>query len=367
MKETTVFQSSAEKLKFLGQPLREALPEGEILAEYRSLSERDQIQVANVIGELRAISESQDVIGNEEYELIVSEEKPRGGELGLVDQREMGKRKKKSKKEFKDRGLDRAEEMLVVFNDIQFVQADPEALGAALKFIKANRKQITHFVLNGDILDMEAASKFPKNPDEIGHTSEEIDQANWFLQTISELLPDAKKVFIKGNHEARWENFLKNQTSGVEEFLITLEEKLGLDKLGYEVVDYGRGKFWEWHDLIFWHGSRAGAKSNIPKLELDDTGGVPVVTGHINRNMFHESVDIRGKKRFAMALGGFSKDDLRFVKKANSAWAQGFAVMYYSKQTGIQPYMIMMEHHRPAFIWNGEIFSGQGFKIGDKV
>lgn len=359
-----------EFLKYLDQqPKRPILKEEVVFSNFWGYSDSDKERIVKFMDELRAIHDSQaeaDVLGTEEYRLILSETAQKGGDTP-IGERELKKKKFRSKQEFKDRGLDKAEEMLVVFNDIQFTQTDGEALGAGLKFIKANRKQITHFVLNGDILDMEATSKFPKEPDELDHTSEELDQAQWFLSTIKDLLPDAKKVFVFGNHEDRYKNFLKNQTNGIEEFLISLEDKLGLKEDGWEVVDYGRGKFWKWHDRIFWHGSRAGAKSNIPKLELEDTGGVSVTTGHINRNMYHESVDVLGKYKSGIAHGGFSKDDLRFVRKANSGWTQGFGVYYWDKRHGEQPYMVLMEHKNPTFIWNGEIFDGTNFQIGDKV
>lgn len=254
-------------------------------------------------------------------------------------------------------------EMLVVVNDTQlYRQCDEEALGACLQFLEHYKDKITHFVFNGDILDFEEQSGFSKSPDQNGQTSLEIRSGRWLFRYISALLPYAEKVFVFGNHDQRWENMLKNQNMGLEEWVVPFDEMFELTKLGYRIIPYGRGNYYPWHDRIFWHGHRAGAKSNIPKMELEEAG-VPVTTAHINRNMFHEYIDAMGNYKSGIAHGGFSKNNLVFMKKANTGWAQGFGVYYWNPETGEQPYSIVMKHGNPTFIWEGKKFSGKGFRI----
>lgn len=324
---------------------------------------------SELVGIIQAHS-SVDTLGQTEYRTILSEVEPRGGELGQLDQREMKKRKVTTKKEFKDKGLEQASEMLVVFNDLQLPDCDSEALGAALSFVKDNRKRITHFVINGDLSDFKMQSRFPKDLEELAErTQAEIDATDWFLSEVARMLPDAKKLWIQGNHDRpRWENMVKNKDNGVKPWLKTLEEMFDLDKLGYEVIEYGMGVYYKWHDRLFWHGARSGAKSNIGKMELEDAGNISVTTAHINRNAYWESRDALGNLKSGIAHGGFSADNLEFVKKANSGWSLGFGIYYWDKKVGEQPYMVVMRHNEGRFISpDGTLYDGHGFKVGDKI
>jgi hypothetical protein len=254
-------------------------------------------------------------------------------------------------------------EMLVVINDTQlYRQCDEEALGAAISFIEYYKDKITHFVLNGDIMDMEEQSTYAHFPEQHGQSSLEIKAGKWLISYLTELLPNAERVFVFGNHDARWSNMLKNQNIGLEEWVTPFEEMFDLPSKGWKVVPYGRGHFYRWHDRIFWHGARAGAKSNVSKQELDDAG-VSVTTAHINRNMYHEQVDAWRNFKSAIAHGGFSKDNLGFVKKANTSWSQGFGVYYWHDEIGEQVYSVVLKHGTPSFIWDGKKFTGRGWQI----
>ncbi len=255
-------------------------------------------------------------------------------------------------------------EMLVVLNDLQLITAnDQEALGAAFKFIDKYSDKITHLVLNGDISDYEQQTSFAKSPDSFGKAAEEIEATKWVLEWLSLKLPRAKKVMIDGNHEERWGNYLQNATNGLEEWIKTPDEMFNFEGLGFEHIRYGAGAFYEWHDRIFWHGHRSGAKSNVPKLEMEDAG-MSTTTGHINRNMEHESRDARGHIKNSLVHAGFSKDNLGFMKKANTGWTQGFGVYYWDKDAGEHAYSIRMVAGNPRFVWEGEVFDGTGFQVG---
>jgi hypothetical protein len=257
-------------------------------------------------------------------------------------------------------------EMLVDFNDTQLYRnCDEEALGAGLQFLRHYKDQITHFVANGDITDYEQQSKFAKLPDGYQQALDEIQSTKWFFKEIARILPNAEKIMIDGNHDMRWENMMKDQTMGIEHWLKTPAEMFQYKALGWKHIGYGRGKYYRWHDRIFWHGQRAGKKMDVAKAELDDALGLSVTTAHINKNMYHEQREITGKLRSAYIHGGFSKDNLNFVRSANSKWSQGFGVYYWSKETGEQVYPIVMSHGKPRFIYEGKVFDGTGFRIFD--
>lgn len=259
-------------------------------------------------------------------------------------------------------------EMLVVCNDLQLLRnCDQEAFGAFYRFLEDQKDHITHFVANGDITDYEQQSRYSKSPDVYGQAIDEINATQWFFEAVARLLPHAEKVFVAGNHDQRYENMKKDQTMGVEHWLRTPSEMFRMKELGWREIGYGQGQFYRWHERIFWHGHRAGRKAHIAKIELEDSHGLSVTTAHINRNMYHEDRTVLGIQLSGITHGGFSKDNLGFVKSANSKWSQGFGVYYWNYYTGEQPYLVVMKHGTPRFVWNGKIYDGTGFSMNDEI
>jgi hypothetical protein len=282
---------------------------------------------------------------------------------GGAEMKILGKKLLQSKqKEVKERSPKQFTEMLVVFNDTQLLrETDQEALGAFLKYVEANKSRITHIVANGDIADFSAQSFFSKDLSTMNSAHDEIEAVRWLIDTLSEKLPNAKKVFIEGNHEERWSNMIDNE-KGNKEWIRSIDEQFGLSENGWRHIKYGSGQTYEWHDRIFWHGHRSSMY--VAKAELNDAG-TSVTTGHINRNQFHEQTDARGVRKTALTHGGFSKDNLGFMKKANTGWAQGFGVYFYDQKTKTEtPYMVSFAHRSPRFIGpDGNLYDGKGFKI----
>lgn len=284
--------------------------------------------------------------------------------IGILREKQVLRRQK----EQKERAPKQYSEMLVVLNDLQLLRnADDEAVGAMMHYLEANGPKITHLVLNGDIVDMEQANTFGSTPDQAGTMADEIAAMRWFIDSMNRFMPNAKKVFVWGNHESRFNNYMANQTSGIEEWIKDPEEVFGLGS-DWQTIKYGSGKFFQWHDRIFWHGHRAGSRSHIAKLELQDTGLVSVTTAHINRNQYHEERNALGRLSSGIVHGGFSRDNLSFMKKANTNWSQGFGVYFWDKKTGEQPYSVVMKHGTPAFIGpDGNLYDGTGYNLREEI
>lgn len=284
--------------------------------------------------------------------------------IGVLREKQVLKRKK----ELKEKAPRQYSEMLVVLNDLQLLRnADDEAVGAMMKYLEKNGNKITHLVLNGDIVDMEQANVFGSTPDQAGTMADEIAAMRWFIDSMNKFMPNAKKVMVEGNHENRFQNYVANQTSGIEEWIKDPKEVFGFGS-DWQVIKYGSGRFYQWHDRIFWHGHRSGSRSHIAKLELQDTGLVSVTTAHINRNQYHEERNALGVLSSGIVHGGFSKDNLSFMKKANTNWSQGFGVYFWDKKTGEQPYSIIQKHGTPAFIGpDGNIYDGTGYNLREEI
>lgn len=258
---------------------------------------------------------------------------------------------------------------LLVANDPQLLRnADDEAIGAFIRYGEDTGKTVTHFIVNGDLTDNEKASVFPKMP-RAGEdvTGDEIEATKWFLKKCESMFPNASLILIYGNHDKeRYFNYLKGQENGIEHFIKSYEEAMGIGER-WKTVEYGAGNYYKWHDRIFWHGHRSGSKAHIAKLELQDAG-VSVTTAHINKNQYHEERNALGELTTGIVHGGFSKDNLQFMKTANTRWSQGFGEYFWDKKTGEQPYSIIMRHGNPRFIApNGKIYDGKGYNLRKEI
>lgn len=86
----------------------------------------------------------------------------------------------------------------VVLSDIHFPYHDDTALKAVYKLLEHH--PVDTIILNGDILDFYDVSSFDKDPDRINSLQEEINMAEKFFKKLRTIKPDARIVFIKGNH-----------------------------------------------------------------------------------------------------------------------------------------------------------------------
>jgi hypothetical protein len=96
----------------------------------------------------------------------------------------------------------------------------------AIKYGKDNK--VNTIYLNGDIIDNHKASFHEQDPSK-RDLSYELEQCREFLQLLRREFPNANIFFKEGNHEMRWERFLRVKAPivlGMEEFQLKVLLKL---------------------------------------------------------------------------------------------------------------------------------------------
>lgn len=260
-------------------------------------------------------------------------------------------------------------EKLLVISDIQLLQETNEpAVGALLKYMEDQASTFTHVILNGDIIDFHQQSSF-KADNQMGDsvTIDEQVAGRWFIGWMGSHFPQAEKVFMKGNHEARYDNMYENTNNGVKQYLRPFEEVFGLQD--WEVKEYGRGQNYDWHGRKFIHGTRAGQKTNIAKLVMEDSWR-PTTQGHATTNRMWEFVDADGNSNTTFVHAGFSKtadyDKSGFNKPSN-----GFGVYYWNEIGGKgfeNAYQIIFSQNNPRFVSpEGNLYDGEGFSLRKEI
>jgi 3',5'-cyclic AMP phosphodiesterase CpdA len=94
-----------------------------------------------------------------------------------------------------------------IIGDLHVPFHDEQALGSALSYIRELKPD--RLVLNGDIPDFYAISRFSRDPSRRDKLQDEIDETNDILDTIDSVLkPGCEKHWVVGNHEDRLRRFL---------------------------------------------------------------------------------------------------------------------------------------------------------------
>lgn len=335
----------------------------------------DQEQIDRVRKELREqridayYASEQDPSRDELFDPIPQYQLPNlekgGGEMGILGDKLL-KRKVKEVKEKQPRSY---KEKLLVISDLQLLhETNEEAVGALVKYIEAEAKSFTHVVLNGDIIDFQQQSGFRKD-NQLGDsvTQDEQVAGKWFIDFIGEHCKDAKKVFMKGNHEARYDNMYKDSMDGRKQYMRPFKEVFGLED--WEVHEYGQGESYDWHGRKIRHGSRGGLVSNIPKIEMERNWRSTTV-GHAVSNRFWEFVDSDGNSFTSFVHAGFSKP-AGYDRSGDKVPSNGFGVYYYAevgKKKVENAYQVIMPANHSVFLSpEGNLYDGRGYNLRKEI
>lgn len=260
-------------------------------------------------------------------------------------------------------------EKLLVISDMQLLQETNEpAVGALLKYMEDQADTFTHVVLNGDIIDFHQQSSFSSD-NQLGDsvTVDEQVAGRWFIDWMEEHFPQAEKVFMMGNHENRYKNMYENTNNGVKQYLRPFKEVFGLEN--WDVKEYGRGQNYDWHGRKFVHGTRAGQKTNIAKLVMEDSWR-STTQGHATTNRMWEFVDADGNSFTTFVHSGFSKT-AEYDKSGFNKPSNGFGVYYWNEVNGKgfeSAYQVIFGQTSPRFISpEGNLYDGEGFDLREKI
>ena len=97
---------------------------------------------------------------------------------------------------------------ILLLSDIHVPYHNIEALTLALKY--GMEHQVNTIILNGDLIDFYAISRFEKDPRkrDLAH---EVNTCREFLTTLRKLFPTQEIYFKCGNHDVRFEHYIMRQ------------------------------------------------------------------------------------------------------------------------------------------------------------
>jgi len=222
----------------------------------------------------------------------------------------------------------------VHYSDCHFPYQDDRALEILYQILHELQPEVV--VDHGDLLDCEQIGRFAKDPYQRTSLKDEIKMAARHIAKVHEITPDARHIWLEGNHEERLKRTIwdlaDKRTAGEVLTLPGVRESLewgkllGLDSVGWEVVPYPSTLVL--HDqLVLAHGSRVRNYSGGSAKAEHDLYGRSGMSGHTHRMGAYHHTDYHGQHLWVeLGLMGRIRED--YVAHAN--WQQGFAVVTWT-------------------------------------
>ena len=183
-------------------------------------------------------------------------------------------------------------------------------------------------VILGDYADFYAINSHGKDPNMTHLLMDEVAEVTEELQRIKRKFPDAKKVYIEGNHEYRLARYIKQKCPDLFG-AFTVPQLLELPRLDFEFVPYGPTQRYNvlGSSLIARHEPLAGGKHVAQNTA--EKAMASVIFGHTHRIQEAQIVTMGGQNYRGISSGwlGDKEHDVMQYVDSHHQWAQGFSVM----------------------------------------
>lgn len=228
-------------------------------------------------------------------------------------------------------------EIVVFLSDVHAPFHDKAAVAAVVEYIAQHQPH--RVVLNGDITDFYAMSRFDKDINRRETLGEEISQSNGIRSQIRRAVPNAVIDENEGNHEARLSAFINRNAEALREFMTlptvasALEPSSLCDYEYYQINGHGdegfllRDNFWVKHGEFVRQDAGMSAKAQMLRAFVNG------ISGHTHRlgEFIYRS---QTGQKYTWIEGGCLCDlDAPYMRGGVPNWVQGFAVGQFSTKT----------------------------------
>jgi predicted phosphodiesterase len=212
----------------------------------------------------------------------------------------------------------------LVMSDIHLPFHDRAALMAALRAGK--RAKVKLILLNGDMIDCHAISKWEKDPRKRDFPGE-LKMTRSFLETLRAAFPKARIILKLGNHEERFESYMfckAPELLGVPDF--ELANLLRLSDIGAEHVREKRLIRLGELNVLHGHEYRYSISNPVnPARGLFLRAKAHALCGHFHQSSYHQAKNIEGKHVGCWSIGALCQ--LQQDYAPFNEWIHGFAIV----------------------------------------
>lgn len=211
---------------------------------------------------------------------------------------------------------------VLIMSDCHFPYHDEAAIVTAIEH--GISEGVDHVLLNGDVMDMYAASQHEKDPRKRDMKAE-VEQTRQFLSMLRGAFPSIPITLRAANHEFRLERYLMKYAEillGFPEF--ELPSLLGLGALGIEYIQPQTAMYLG--KLTVLHGDEYRGSGGVnPARWLSLRTGDNSLVGHFHRTSTHLDRTVRGDTRGWWSTGCLCSLDPTWLRYTQ--WNLGFAIV----------------------------------------
>jgi len=212
---------------------------------------------------------------------------------------------------------------MVALNDPHVPYHDPIAVTPVVQYIRDT--QPNYVILNGDIIDCKPLSKYDTGRWGNFTLKQEINQTRKFLSTIRDAAPDAKIIYVPGNHEFRIAHYIRSNAPAAEGISDSLDQVLTLGEFDIELRDTEfRESYIKFDDFYIGHWDRATKNSGYTAKNLMGDMGVSFIQAHVHRVAIHCKT-LMDRELIGIENGCLCQLDPHFKLKTD--WQHGFSVI----------------------------------------
>jgi hypothetical protein len=190
----------------------------------------------------------------------------------------------------------------LILADVHIPFHDPQALEVALEY--GEKRKPTCILLNGDLGDHYATSKFVQNPKQRDFP-EEVKSTVFFLAGLRKRFPKARIVYKLGNHEERFTLYMRMKCSellGIPQF--EFKSVYNLDSLEIELVDKKRPIRLGPLNVIHGHEYSFAISNPVnPARGFYMRAKAHILGSHLHRTSQHSEGNVEGKVISAWSTG----------------------------------------------------------------
>lgn len=245
---------------------------------------------------------------------------------------------------------------IVVLGDLHFPFHSRQCIALVLYFLNWLKPEV--LILNGDIVDFYALSRFDRDPNRITKLQEELDETLYFLKRVRRCLPSSEIIYMEGNHENRLRRWISSHPEVCSLRVLSLPSLLEFGKQDIQFVEYEN--YLHRYGLLFHHGDLARKHSGYTAKAMVEKWKTSGISNHTHR-LGSYFVSGFGQQAKWIENGCLCSLNPHYYH-GTPDWQQGFSVINWDEKQG-RSFVESIEIHLPfGFYYRDNLFRLNSFE-----